>query len=173
MQDLLAGSLAPRWNRQFEQAVQGQPLWLAWGCATGMTLGSLYLSEVKNFIPCQLCWVQRGFAYPLALVLLIAAWRNTWRVRLWIALYAAIGACASIYHMLIERVDWFERTSSCSATEHSCAVRWIDVPFDLQSPYNVTIPVMALCGFLFIIATMRLIPSPHLRKDHDVESPKG
>ncbi|MEZ5236155.1 MAG: hypothetical protein R2749_26195 [Acidimicrobiales bacterium] len=33
---------------------------LALAIATTATLGSLYLSEVANFIPCRLCWIQRG-----------------------------------------------------------------------------------------------------------------
>ena len=37
---------------------------LAWAVAAVSTLGSLFLSEVADFIPCLLCWVQRGFMYP-------------------------------------------------------------------------------------------------------------
>ena len=35
--------------------------------------GSLYFSEVANYVPCRLCWFQRIAMYPLAVILLIAA----------------------------------------------------------------------------------------------------
>ena len=33
--------------------------------------GSLIMSEVVGFIPCRLCWIQRGFMYPAAFFLLL------------------------------------------------------------------------------------------------------
>ncbi|HEY7762066.1 MAG TPA: disulfide bond formation protein B, partial [Actinomycetota bacterium] len=41
-------------------------LWLAFLVALTATLGSLYLSEVAHFVPCELCWYQRIAMYPLA-----------------------------------------------------------------------------------------------------------
>ena len=35
------------------------------------TLGSLFFSEVMQFIPCSLCWYQRIFMYPLVFIFLI------------------------------------------------------------------------------------------------------
>src|SRR5690606_23005038 len=34
------------------------------------TLGSLYFSEVADYVPCRLCWFQRVAMYPIALVAL-------------------------------------------------------------------------------------------------------
>ncbi|KAA0806277.1 disulfide bond formation protein B, partial [Bacillus sp. AY2-1] len=36
------------------------------------TIGSLYFSEIKGFIPCELCWYQRIFMYPIPLLILIS-----------------------------------------------------------------------------------------------------
>lgn len=45
---------------------------LAWAVAVISTLGSLFLSEVADFTPCLLCWIQRGFMYPLAVALALS-----------------------------------------------------------------------------------------------------
>ncbi|PKI80251.1 disulfide bond formation protein B [Malaciobacter halophilus] len=36
------------------------------------TLGSLFFSEVMQFIPCSMCWYQRIFMYPLVIIFLVA-----------------------------------------------------------------------------------------------------
>ncbi|MEC8018060.1 MAG: disulfide bond formation protein B, partial [Actinomycetota bacterium] len=40
--------------------------------AGGAMLGSLYFSEVANYIPCRFCWFQRIAMYPIALIGLVA-----------------------------------------------------------------------------------------------------
>jgi len=39
--------------------------------ALSATLGSLFFSEVMEFVPCSMCWYQRIFMYPLVLIFLI------------------------------------------------------------------------------------------------------
>ena len=51
-------------------------LYLAWVVALIATLGSLYFSEVRGFVPCVLCWFQRIAMYPLVIVLGVAAFRS-------------------------------------------------------------------------------------------------
>ena len=38
---------------------QGFLLYGAWVVSLVATFGSLYFSEIKGFIPCELCWYQR------------------------------------------------------------------------------------------------------------------
>lgn len=59
---------------------RGFLLYGAWFVSLIATLGSLYLSEIKGFIPCDLCWFQRIFMYPLVLILGIATLQNDWKV---------------------------------------------------------------------------------------------
>ncbi len=44
-------------------------LYGAWIVSLTATLGSLYFSEIRKFIPCELCWYQRIMMYPLVLIL--------------------------------------------------------------------------------------------------------
>ena len=116
---------------------------LAWIVATVTTLGSLYYSEIANFVPCRLCWYQRICMYPLAVILLVGLLLRDRRVRWYAAPFVIVGAPLSLYHWLVERVDFFAKSSSCSA-EAPCTVPWF------QELGYVTLAFMALSAFLLI-----------------------
>src|SRR4051812_16502167 len=103
----------------------GGELWFAWGIAAVATAGSLFFSEVSEFIPCRLCWFQRIGMYPLAVILLIAAIRRDTRGG---ALYglplAAFGALVAIYHVYIEYHPEAE-TAGCKIGA-PCSTKWIE-----------------------------------------------
>jgi disulfide bond formation protein DsbB len=122
---------------------------LAWIVATVTTLGSLYYSEIANFVPCRLCWYQRICMYPLAVILLVGLVLRDRRVRWYAAPFVVIGAPISLYHWLVERVDFFAESSSCSA-EAPCTVPWFE-----ELGY-VTLAFMALSAFL-LIGTLLLV----------------
>ena len=48
-------------------------LFAAWLIALVSTLAALFIGEVMGQAPCVLCWFQRAFMFPLAVILLIAA----------------------------------------------------------------------------------------------------
>lgn len=89
--------------RPWREALRPVAVLGALAVAAVCTAGSLYLSEVANFRPCHLCWVQRGIMYPLVPVLAVVAWRG-WAWLRTVALVAALaGAAVSSYHVLLER----------------------------------------------------------------------
>jgi Disulfide bond formation protein DsbB len=109
------------------------------------TGGSLYLSEVLHYLPCRLCWVQRGFTYPLALLLpaaLIFRKRSLHRLALPMSI---LGACVSAYHVALERFPSLESSATCDP-QNPCSLIWV------QHFRFVTIPVMALAAFLLQIS---------------------
>ena len=97
-------------------------MWLAFLVAAVATAGSLYFSEVANYVPCRLCWFQRIAMYPLAVILLIAAIRRDRAIRWYAVPLAAVGACVSIYHYLVE---WHPRLEgdACDPT-NPCSLVW-------------------------------------------------
>jgi disulfide bond formation protein DsbB len=120
--------------------------------AAGATAGSLYFSEVANYVPCRLCWFQRIAMYPLVVVGLVGMLRNDRGAR-WYALpIAAVGAVISAWHHLIEWRPSLEG-GTCSATGPSCADIWF------RSFGFATLAFMALVGFVAIIV-INLIPEP-------------
>ena len=111
--------------------------------ASVATLGSLYYSEIANFVPCRLCWYQRICMYPLAVILFVGLLLRDRGARWYAAPFVIVGAPLSLYHWLVERVDFFAKSSSCSA-EAPCTVPWF------QELGYVTLAFMALSAFLLI-----------------------
>lgn len=127
-------------------AIWGYELWLAFLVAALATGGSLFMSEVANFVPCELCWLQRVFMYPLAITTLLAALFNDHRAARYLLPLPVIGAGVSIYHLLVEN-DVVEQTQACLVSAPGgCATKWID-----EFGY-VTIPTLALTAFVLTFA---------------------
>jgi disulfide bond formation protein DsbB len=129
---------------------------LATAIAAVATGGSLYLSEVAGYLPCALCWYQRIAMYPLTVVLGVAAVRRdrqVWRTAVPIAV---IGAAVSVWHIVIERNPALG--GPCDPTA-PCSIRWVE-EFGF-----LTLPTMALSGFLAIIVLTLLVrPVPTERR---------
>ncbi|MEO6124942.1 MAG: disulfide bond formation protein B [Ilumatobacteraceae bacterium] len=115
-------------------------------------LGSLYFSEVADYLPCTLCWYQRIAMYSLALVLTIAAFRRDRGIRVYAIPLASVGAGIALYHWLLERFPDID-AGVCSVTV-PCEFVWFErVGF-------ITLPFMALTGFVAIIAWLTLPSFP-------------
>lgn len=121
---------------------------MAAAVAVVSTLGSLYLSEAAKFIPCELCWFQRIFMYPLAIILTIAAFRKDVSIRIYALPLALVGAAISTYHYLIQRFP--ENVSYECSTEVSC-----DAVFVWKFHF-LSIPGMAWIGFITIAVLLLL-----------------
>lgn len=65
------------------------------------TLGSLFFSEIMEFIPCSMCWYQRIFMYPLVLIFLINILYPDDKVFKYAILLVVAGLIVSIYHNLL------------------------------------------------------------------------
>lgn len=133
-------------------SVRESGLWLAFIVAAGATVGSLWFSEVAGFVPCRLCWFQRIAMYPLVPILLVAAVRSDRRVGWYVIPTAAIGAALAGWHYLIEWRPSLEG-GVCSSSGPSCADIWF------REFGFVTLPFMALVGFLSIIVFTLLAAS--------------
>ena len=114
---------------------------LATMVAVGATFGSLYFSEIRNFVPCDYCWYQRIAMYPLAIILLIATIRRDKNIIPYALTLSLSGMVLSVYHYQLQLFP--EQSSSCGL-DASCTYRWIEV-FGF-----VTIPLLALTSFAFI-----------------------
>ncbi len=66
--------------------------------ATVATVGSLYFRYGMGLFPCELCWFQRVFMYPLVIVLGVAAVENRVAVYRTVLPVAAIGWLIAAYH---------------------------------------------------------------------------
>nr|WGD72855.1 disulfide oxidoreductase [Bacillus subtilis] len=88
-------------------------LYASWVVALIAMLGSLYFSEIRKFIPCELCWYQRILMYPLVLILGIATFQGDTRVKKYVLPMAIIGAFISTMHYLEQKVPGFSGIKPC------------------------------------------------------------
>lgn len=146
--------------------LRGTTLWMAGFVALTATLGSLYLSEIVHLIPCRFCWYQRIAMYPLALILLIAAYRKEGMIRIYAASLATIGVGLSVYHKVIQVYPSLD-SGSCAASGPSCSAALI-LKFNF-----VSIPYMAMSAFILIL-TLLWADRINDRSDDDHEpAPSG
>jgi disulfide bond formation protein DsbB len=150
----LAGVRAPleavrRW-------LWGYELWAAFVVASVATGGSLFYSQIEFFQPCELCWYQRLCMYPLSITLLLAAAFGANRVARYILPLPVVGACVSIYHMLIQYGAIKEPTGCFRFGSGGCGFNWLSVPSQNASLGYLAIPTLALTAFLLLIAFLVL-----------------
>lgn len=148
---LLIGTLAFFGYRGALETLQrwlwGYELWAAFIVAALATGGSLFYSEVANFIPCELCWFQRISMYPLSiLLLLMAIWGENRAARYLLAL-PVVGAGVSIYHMLIGYGAITEPAACGRSAPGGCGTNWL-VHRDFG---YLQIETLALTAFLLLI----------------------
>ena len=65
------------------------------------TLGSLFFSEIMEFVPCTMCWYQRIFMYPLVLIFLINLLYPDDKLFKYSFPLIITGLAFSIYHNLL------------------------------------------------------------------------
>ncbi len=118
----------------------------AWLVALVATLGSLYYSEVRNFIPCTLCWYQRIAMYPLVFMLGIATWRNDAQIRPYALTLSLLGLFWSSYHLLEQWVPGVA-PSVCKGP----------IPCNVEYIPSFPIPLQAAIAFLLISVALFLV----------------
>ncbi len=96
--------------------------------------------------------------YPLTIVSLLAALANDRRVARYLLPLPLVGACVSVYHLLVENKVVGQSTACLISAPGGCATKWIE-----EFGY-VTIPVLALTAFALCFAFLLLgaLPQPRL-----------
>ncbi len=117
------------------------------------TFSSLYYSEILNFVPCKLCWIQRIFMYPQVILLAIAVWFHDLKIKMYLIPLCILGSATATYHYLTQRFPEVFPIS-CSSTEVSCAFTY---GFDFG---YITIPMMSLTAFILLIIFLSIASHP-------------
>ncbi|MBI2113405.1 MAG: disulfide bond formation protein B [Candidatus Wildermuthbacteria bacterium] len=111
----------------------------------GGILGSLLYSEVIGYEACELCWYQRIFLYPQAILFFTALLKKDSGIFQYTIPLSIVGAVVAGYQYLLQM--GFMPSLLCTADYTvSCAQR-----FFMYFGY-VTIPFMSLILFLLLIA---------------------
>lgn len=118
--------------------------------AVAATLAALFIGEVMGKTPCVLCWFQRIFMFPLAVMLTIACYRADFAVWLYALPLAVIGWGFSLYHCLLFVGVIPETLKPCSAGT-SCSGA------DMLIFGSVPLPLLSLAVFTAIVVLLVLI----------------
>lgn len=125
-------------------------LYFAWFVSLIATLGSLYFSEIRGFIPCDLCWFQRIFMYPLVILLGIATFQSDTSGKKFILPLSIVGSIISFFHYLEQKVPGFGGIKPC-VSGVPCSAEYINW-FGF-----ITIPFLALIAFTLINICMIIL----------------
>jgi len=113
------------------------------------TLGSLFFSEIMNFIPCSLCWYQRIFMYPLVFLFLVNLLYPDDKIFKYSFPLVIVGLLISIYHNLLIYKIIPENLSPC-VNGIPCSVDYLNyLGF-------ITIPLLSFFAYTTILILLIL-----------------
>ncbi len=119
----------------------------AWLIAAMSVAGALFFSEVMELPPCVLCWYQRIFMFPLALLLPLGLFPFDARVVRYTLPLSLAGTAIAVYHLLLVLGVIPEGAAPCSRGV-PCAevqIEWLGF---------VTIPLLSAVAFSAITALL-------------------
>ena len=125
------------------------PVFLAWVIASASMLGALFFSEVMKLAPCELCWWQRIFMFPLVLILPAGLFPLDPRVIRYALPLALVGLGFALFHWLLVLGVIPESIRPCVK-----GVPCSEVTFEWLGFINI--PLMSVLAFSVIIALLAL-----------------
>ena len=130
-------------------------LLLTWLLATTATLGALFIGEVMGMTPCVLCWYQRIFMFPIAIILGIACFTDDRRGAVYALALALGGLTMAGYHTLLVAGLIPKAWVPCSAGV-SCEDQKLEILNGVQIPW------LSLAAFMALVILLVV----YLRKSH-------
>lgn len=121
--------------------------------------GSLFYSEIADYAPCVLCWWQRIFMYPMAVILPIGLLLKDKKAKFYSLALSVIGVSIAIYHYFMQR-GVVEESGTCSVVgySNSCGSNYFEI-FGY-----ITIPMMALTAFAAILTISAVLIVTELKQ---------
>ena len=119
----------------------------SWLIAAASTLGALFFSEVMKLPPCVLCWYQRIFMFPLALLLPLGLFPFDGRIVRYALPLGLGGSLVALFHLLLASGVIPQTLAPCTQ-----GVPCTEVPIEWFG--FVTIPLLSVVAFSLISALM-------------------
>lgn len=116
-------------------------------------VSSLYYSNIVGFEPCTLCWYQRIFIYPQAILLSVALFRKEKTIIPYSITLAVISSLISAYHYIVQRITDFNSQVSLATPctlAGNCTSKFV-----FEYGY-ITIPLMALTVGISILLLLMI-----------------
>jgi len=113
-------------------------------------VGSLVYSNIVGFPPCDLCWYQRIFIYPQAIIVFMAMIRKDKTIIDYLVPLSVLGAIVALYQSFIQWGFSLGSIAPCTSFGGECAKVYVNA-------YSyITIPFMSFTVFVYII-TLKFI----------------
>lgn len=119
-------------------------LLIMWTQSLIALLGSLMYSEIMGYVPCELCWIQRIFMYPLVIIFGVALIKRNISIAIPGVILSGLGILVSIYHYGLQKAP-FMRNAGEFCGEVPCNLQYVNY-FGF-----ITIPFLAGTAFLVIL----------------------
>ena len=126
-------------------------LWLGFLLSLGAIALSLFYSEILGVLPCGLCWLQRVFLYPQALLFAVAIWKNDRSVADYSILFSIFGGVIALYQHYLQMGGASILPCPAVSTGADCAQRYL-----FEFGY-ITFPLMSFTIFAFLIILMLFV----------------
>ena len=126
-------------------------LLLAWVTSAAATLGALFIGEILGKLPCNLCWYQRIFMFPLPVILGIAAYKLDFGVYRYALPLSVIGVLVAAFHSLLFFKILPEEVKPCMATGPSCSGA------DMMLWNTFPLPLLSLAAFALISINLLIL----------------
>ena len=131
----------------FIQPVINSAPYFAWTIALLSVAISLYYSDIRGFVPCNLCWYARILMYPLVVILGVGIIRRERQALYYAGPLVLAGWLLTLYHSLIQWGIIHETITRCIATV-PCTTKYVNY-FGF-----ITIPFLGWLAFSAIAASL-------------------
>lgn len=116
---------------------------IAWIISLTATLGSLYFSEIKGFIPCTICWYQRILMYPITIFLGVSIITRDFKIKKYIMALSIPGFLLALYHVILQKSSFLQSFEPCEIGV-PCSTSYVNLLG------FITIPLLSLTAFFII-----------------------
>ena len=116
--------------------------------AAVVVASSLFYSEVLGVLPCGLCWLQRVFLYPQAVLFAVAVWKRERVIASYSIVLSAFGAIIALYHQYLQMGGGALLPCPAVQLAADCAKQTF-----LEFGY-VTLPLIGFTSCVFLIVLM-------------------
>ncbi|MEX1214456.1 disulfide bond formation protein B [Saccharospirillum sp.] len=123
----------------------------AWFLAVVSSLSAIYIGEILGQTPCLLCWFQRAFMFPLAVILGVACFYSDFTIWRYALPLAVIGGLFASAHSLLYVGLIPQPIQPCTDTGPSCSGA------EMTIFGGVPLPFLALGTFVAIIILLMLV----------------
>lgn len=134
----------------FKKEYDNWLIYICWSIATIATMGSLFFSEIMEFLPCTLCWYQRIAMYPLVILFGVGIFSPIKSTILYTLPIAVIGWVIALYHNLLHYGIIPESASPCRSGVpcSTIYINWFGF---------LTIPMLSIISFSIIVIMLIIL----------------